>query len=368
MKKAVSVFLIFIIVFSLCACGKTRHSLPEGLYSDSVPSAAPSPAAVPTPAPTAVPTPVPTPVTTLAPTPVPTVAPTPVPTVPPTPVPTVNPYLKLTKSPTGEVVDEGGKAYFIARAENYSSITWYIANSAGTIVYQDGMAASAFPGLQISGLGTETLCLIGIPYEMSGWKVYATFNGLGGPIQTDAAYITVNKVSATYDSLLQNYKQVVAGADATQFGFSYLCNLDRNIGYMMQDIDGNGVYELLIGSLYGDGMIIEAYTLVNGSPTMLFQSMERDRYYLNSRASFSRHGSSGAANREDMLYTYSGTGLTAIETVWSDDTFSPGNPLFYHCYGSRYNTAGDQIDYQQYTDYVNSIVYSTINPSFNPIP
>jgi len=364
MKRTIAIFLVLVMCLSLAACGSKRHSLPDELNEDAAATPATVPTAAPTPVPTPIPTVAPTPVPTVAPTPVPTMAPTPIPTVPPTPAPTVNPYLKLTKSPTGEVVDEGGTAYFVARADNYTGITWFIANAPGTIIYQDGMASSVFNGLQITGLGTETLCLSNIPYELSGWRVYASFSGLGGPIVTDSAYITVNKVSETYDSLLTKYKQVIAGADATQFGFTYLCNLDRNLGYMLQDLDGNGVFELLIGSLYGDGMIYEAYTLVNGAPTLLFQSSERDRYYLSNAASFYRRGSSSAFDSEESLNTYSGVSVTPVESIWTEGNAGTGEMYYFHCYGSRYSGTGQQISAEEYTNYSNSMSYSTVTPSF----
>lgn len=368
MKRTIAVILALALCFSLAACGNKRHSLPDELNEDPAPTPAAVPTAAPTPVPTPVPTMTPVPISTPVPTPIPTVAPTPVPTPIPTPAPTANPYLKLTKSPTGEVVDEGGKAYFVARAENYSGITWFIANGPGTIIYQDGMAASVFSGLQITGLGTETLCLSNIPYELSGWRVYASFSGLGGPIVTDSAYITVNKVSETYDSLLTKYKQVTAGADATQFGFTYLCNLDRNLGYMLQDLDGNGVFELLIGSLYGDGMIYEAYTLVNGAPTMLFQSAERDRYYLSSAAAFYRRGSSSASDSEESLNAYSGISLSPTESIWTEGNPSTGEIAYYHCYGSRYSGTGQPISPEDFANISSSMSYSTVTPAFNPIP
>ena len=399
MKRFFAAVLLLAMMFSLAACGK-RHSLPDELVQNPVSAASPVPTAIPAP--------------TTAPTPVPTTAPTPVPVVPVQPTvapihqqtaqtqqsspaqhpvtvqptsapaqqqytpvqqvqpqvttvpvqPTTSPYLKITKSPTGEVVDEGGKAYFVARADNYSGITWFIANSNGTIVYQDAAASTMFPGLQIYGLGTETLCLENIPYDLSGWKVYAQFSGLGGPASTAYAYITVNKVSETYDSLLNKYRQVVNGQDGSQYGFSYLCNMDRNLGYMMQDIDGNGVYELLVGSLYGDGMLFEGYTLSNGVPVMIFQSTERDRYYLSNRASFYRHGSSGASNSEDTLYNYNGLNLSPIECVWCDDTYSQSDPEFFHCYGDRYSGNAEQIDSETYRQLTDQMAYSTVNPSF----
>lgn len=373
MKKTLAIILVLVFMLSFAACGK-RHSIPDELIngttaaSSPVPTAVPVPTAAPTPVPTAAPTPVPaaaTPVPIVQPTTAPTVAPRP--TTAPTPQPTVNPYLKITKDPTGEVVDEGGRAYFVARADNYTAITWIISNSAGNIIYQDGAAASVFPGLIVSGLGTETLCLDNIPYDLNGWRVQAQFSGVGGPLSTAYAYITVNQVSETYDSLLNKYRQVVGGQDATQYGFTYLCNLDRNLGYCMQDIDNNGVFELLVGSLYGDGMIFEAYTLVNGAPVLLFQSSERDRYYLSTSASFYRHASGSAFSGEDTLYSYSGTYLSPIECTWSDDTYSQSDPDFYHCYGDRYSGTGERIDSVQYTQYVDNMAYSTATPSFIPI-
>ena len=372
MKKRLLAFtLALVAMLSLSACGK-RHSIPEELMNNTVTAAAPTTA--PTPVPTVVPTPVPitrpTPVPTAAPTPVPVQ--TPIPTPIPTPTPVVNPTVKLTKSPTGETVDEGGKAYFVARADNSTAITWYVMNSNESMIYQDGAAANAFPGLQITGIGTETLCLNSIPLEMNGWKVRAQFQGYGGPINSADAYLTVNKAQTpaqeTYDSLLSKYSQVSAGADGSQYGFSYLCNLERgNLGYELRDVDGNGVYELLISSVYGDGMIIEAYTLVNGAPTLLFQSSERDRYYLSNRASFYRHGSSGASNSEDTLYSYSGTYLGATECVWCDDTYSVSDPTFWHSYGDRYAGNAEQIDSYQYGELVNNMAYSTVTPSLNII-
>lgn len=381
-------------VLLLSGCGK-RHSIPVDLTGTTVPTPVPTAVSVPTPVPTPVPVTAPTPVPATVPTPVPVTAPTPVPVTAPTPVPIVKPtavpvpvptaapvpvvtaapvpvvtsapVLQITKDPTGEVVDEGGKAYFVARAKNSTGITWIISNSDGSIMYQNGAAINMFPDLQISGIGTETLCLQNIPYEMSGWRVQAQFSGPGGPASTAYAYVTVNKMSATYDSLLTNYRSVVQGQDAGQFGFSYLCNLDRNLGYCMQDIDGNGVYELLIGSLYGDGMIFEAYTLVNGTPVSVFQSAERDRYYLSTQASFYRHGSSGAANSEDTLYSYSGTALTPVECVWSDDTYSMEDPALFHSYGDRYSANAEQIDSERYGQYVSTMSYSTATPSFIPI-
>lgn len=106
--------------------------------------------------------------------------------------------VNLTKSPTGEIVDEHGSAIFIARADNATSISWRFVSPDTTVTYTDTEALSAFPGLSIEGLGTERIKLINIPYAMNGWKAQAKFEGYGGPVLSSGAPITVNASQIVY--------------------------------------------------------------------------------------------------------------------------------------------------------------------------
>ena len=106
--------------------------------------------------------------------------------------------VNLTKSPTGEIVDEHGSAIFIARADNATSISWRFVSPDTTVTYTDTEALSAFPGLSIEGLGTERIKLINIPYAMNGWKAQAKFEGYGGPVLSSGAPITVNPAQIVY--------------------------------------------------------------------------------------------------------------------------------------------------------------------------
>lgn len=106
--------------------------------------------------------------------------------------------VNLTKSPTGEIVDEYGSAIFIARADNATSISWRFVSPDTTVTYTDTEALSAFPGLSIEGLGTERVKLWNIPYAMNGWKVQAKFEGYGGPVLSSGAPITVNPAQIVY--------------------------------------------------------------------------------------------------------------------------------------------------------------------------
>ena len=128
------------------------------------------------------------------PTPAPTPVPTPEPTAPPTPVPTPAPTpaqakVYATKSPTSELVVQGGSAQFVAYAENSTSVIWFVASPDGNTVLTAAEAPRLFPGLQVSGSNSTTLTLGNIPLNMSGWKVQARFEGYGGPVHTNMATV-----------------------------------------------------------------------------------------------------------------------------------------------------------------------------------
>ena len=108
-----------------------------------------------------------------------------------------------TKNPTGETVSEGGRAIFIARADNASSYVWRIISPDGTQVYDYTAARTAFPSLSISGGDSETLTLSNIPYDMNGWKVACLFRSDGGETLSGEAGVTVTKKTASLSIIMQ---------------------------------------------------------------------------------------------------------------------------------------------------------------------
>ena len=100
-----------------------------------------------------------------------------------------NEKVRVTKSPTSESVPYGGAAIFIARADYDTSITWYIANSDASVIYNVSDAPAHIQGLVVYGQGTETLTLCEIPSWMNGWQVQAGFTGKDGPVYSDVAHI-----------------------------------------------------------------------------------------------------------------------------------------------------------------------------------
>ncbi|MCR5664870.1 MAG: hypothetical protein K6G17_08390 [Oscillospiraceae bacterium] len=99
--------------------------------------------------------------------------------------------VKITKSPTGETVQVGGRAVFIAYADNYTELIWRIVSNDTTETVLAKDAPDYFRGVKVEGLGTDTLVLSNIPASMNGWRVEARFEGPGGPVFSMGALITV---------------------------------------------------------------------------------------------------------------------------------------------------------------------------------
>lgn len=90
---------------------------------------------------------------------------------------TVYDKIKITKSPGGENVEEGGSCNFTAHANNYKTVEWYFEKGSSKIAASE--AAGVFKGLKISGTSSEKLRLSNIPAEMNGWKIFCVFKTPG---------------------------------------------------------------------------------------------------------------------------------------------------------------------------------------------
>ena len=114
-----------------------------------------------------------------------------------TPGDTVGALPKVTKSPTGETVENGGSAIFVAKHEGAIWAVWHFVSPDSTrdLLYTD--AQNQFPTLQITGGDQSTLRLANIPATLSGWKVYCAFRNNIGTVNTDSAVITVKGQGTT---------------------------------------------------------------------------------------------------------------------------------------------------------------------------
>lgn len=102
----------------------------------------------------------------------------------------------ITKNPTTENIYEGGTAVFIAYAANAKSVAWYFINWDASTVINVSDVPFYFPGVTVSGQGGSTLSISNVPAAMSRCRVAAVFQGEGGPVYSDFAYINVQARSS----------------------------------------------------------------------------------------------------------------------------------------------------------------------------
>ena len=104
----------------------------------------------------------------------------------------VSKHISITKHPTGETVEAGGSAKFIAKADNANKIVWKLVSPDTSNTIDCASADGDFPGLGVEGLGTDTLILTNIPKSMNNWCVECRFfNDDEGPVCSNGARIQV---------------------------------------------------------------------------------------------------------------------------------------------------------------------------------
>ena len=97
----------------------------------------------------------------------------------------------ITKSPTGETVDIGGEAIFVAKYENALWAVWHFVSPDGSRDLTYEQAKEEFPDLWIVDGMYSIMTLRNIPAALNGWKVYCEYTNNNGSSNTEMAAITV---------------------------------------------------------------------------------------------------------------------------------------------------------------------------------
>lgn len=256
-------------------------------------------------------------------------------TVPtPTMAPTAPPAIIITKHPSSETVSAGGRTWFITSAENATQITWEFFSPDGTM-YSLQQTASAHPGLILEVLPEDTLGLRQIPASFSGWSARARYDRPGGTATTERATITVRESSAPaknspvyyhdpYGDIIEIYRTVHrSGTGNFDLGVSELVNPYDFLGYTLQDLDGNGINELILASdeynTSFPNVVYAIYTLQNNEAVCVTTSHSRQRYYWLLDDTFLLEGSSSAVSSHWIVYSYKGTSLSIQEQFCTSD-------------------------------------------------
>lgn len=108
--------------------------------------------------------------------------------------PADDPFLMISKNPTSEYHYEGETAYFVARANNFTSMKWtFVSPSGGQ--YSASEFERQFIQCKVSGTNSNTLAIYNVSRDMTGWGAYCTFTGNGQTARSSTAYLTVTAKS-----------------------------------------------------------------------------------------------------------------------------------------------------------------------------
>lgn len=128
-----------------------------------------------------------------------------------------------------------------------------------------------------------------------------------------------------YDALIAEAQDVLENYDrlsdemGDHFSWVFYANWDyETLGYILRDLDGNGVEELIFGENGEngwDGIVYDLYTIVNGEVVHIFDGWERNIYYLCENGCIANEAAYSGFEFSYAYYAYSGTELALIEAV-----------------------------------------------------
>ena len=165
------------------------------------------------------------------------------------------------------------------------------------------------------------------------------------PARGDAASTTGY---AAYDALLAEISDLRrSGASEAQTDFSHdlLSANDyyQTPGWLLRDLDGDGIPELLLGADWGDGhsVIFNIYRLDGAKAVRMVDGWNRSRWYLCTDGSLANEGSSSAFESSYSYYRYTSGELQHLETLLYLDGGSGGSPWRYSVTTDQYVSSGD---------------------------
>lgn len=165
------------------------------------------------------------------------------------------------------------------------------------------------------------------------------------PARGDAAGTTGY---AAYDALLAEISDLRrSGASEAQTDFSHdlLSANDyyQTPGWLLRDLDGDGIPELLLGADWGDGhsVIFNIYRLDGAKAVRMVDGWNRSRWYLCTDGSLANEGSSSAFESSYSYYRYTSGELQHLETLLYLDGGSGGSPWRYSVTTDQYVSSGD---------------------------
>lgn len=234
---------------------------------------------------------------------------------------------------------ENGIYVRLERSDVYS-VSWYFENKSGGMTNADGTALEVGKNifldndvfytasnlersipvmLVFSDKDGKTIAHVNLSYDPESPVLTATL--------TADARIYVNGIEpeklaapVVYEPILKQYRTALkenwTGQQLVDAGLSFMIKdvPSGAVGYAVDDLDDNGVPELIIGTISTDDfygkLIFVLYTVDDdGEPVPIFSSIERNRYYYAGGTRFANIGSSGADSSYVTTLKLEGEGL-----------------------------------------------------------
>ena len=191
-------------------------------------------------------------------------------------------------------------------------------------------------------------------------------------LPTPSEEIPVVTAKPLYGDLLDNYfdalLQGLEPMDYENRGLNYLPGIVKDInevGYCLQDMDGDGSTELLIGSV-SDNLIYAMYTMKDDEEVQLINAGERNTYQLTSDGLILNRGTNGAASYGYNLYRLENGSLQFQDALVFDAAKDEKNPWFYTKNPDWDQDALESVDTEVGETTEQDLLESTVKISFIP--
>ena len=187
----------------------------------------------------------------------------------------------------------GGNCWFIAHADNADTLVWQLIAPNGD-VYSLGELMATYAQLELQALEGDTLAVRGIPAALDGWSVRALFEGTGGYVLSAPALIRVQDYMTAYGSVISSYFRAYANG-ATDAGYAYengiseFIGYSSHVGYAIEDLDGDGMPELLIAGMGTDDLsngVLYDRLLLGAGPLLSARGRQHPQRGLRRRGTF----------------------------------------------------------------------------------
>jgi len=153
------------------------------------------------------------------------------------------------------------------------------------------------------------------------------------PVEETIDYSPYDELIAEATEILSNGRDEDAVASDRMSSVFMLQGDYETLGYLRQDLDGNGVEELIFGGNSDleefNGVIYDVYTIDNGELVHVLDGWERNRFYLCTNGCIANEASGGAFLTAYQYYTYADAKISIKETVEYNEWHDQDNPWFY---------------------------------------